>query len=393
MEKLRLVDADTLLSTPMEKTVFIVEGLIPQGVTVLSGSGKIGKSWLMLWLGLRAAQGLPLWDLATRKCDVLYLCLEDTQGRIQERLYRLTDEAPAGLRFAIACGRLGGGLEGQIEEALEDYPETQLVIIDTLQKVRDPQNAAGRSGMYASDYEDISALKAIADRHRIAVVLVHHVRKLKDASDPFNEVSGSTGITGAADTNIILKRGRGDSTATLLVCGRDVDYQQFTLRFENNVWHLVERKDSDTLRREEIPTFLFQVVDFMRDRPQWNGTATELLAAMPGTDTPVNTVTKLLARFAGEVLAPAGIEYRTKRTGTSRLICFTRSDGCDGNDGNRAVYKKTVTAVTAVTDQSVMPPGGNSEHRVCVAANPAASRRKGPGPCDPVEERKEVSAE
>ena len=281
--------------------------------------------------------------------------------------------------------------------------------------------------MYASDYEDISALKAIADRRRNAVVLVHHVRKLKDASDPFNEVSGSTGITGAADTNIILKRGRGDSTATLLVCGRDVDYQQFTLRFENNIWHLVERKDSDTLRREKIPAFLFQVVDFMRDRPQWTGTATELLATMPGTDTPVNTVTKLLARFAGEVLTPAGIEYRTKRTGTSRLIRFTRCDGCDGYDGRNAVHEKTVTAVTAVTDEGECPhPGppesrqtfwgeeeqveqasfsclrGNervkpcdddSEHRVCVAANPAASRRKGPGPCDPVEERKEVSAE
>ena len=110
-EKLKVVDADTLLSTPLEKTAFIVDGLIPMGVTLLGGSSKIGKSWLMLWLGLQVARGDPLWGMATHRCDVLYLCLEDTMGRIQNRLYRLTDEAPAGLRFATACGKLGSGLE------------------------------------------------------------------------------------------------------------------------------------------------------------------------------------------------------------------------------------------------------------------------------------------
>ena len=92
-EKLSIVDADTLLSTPLEKTLFIVEGLIPQGVTLLGGSSKIGKSWLMLSLGLRVARGLPLWGLKTTCCDVLYLSLEDTMSRLQNRLYRLTDEA------------------------------------------------------------------------------------------------------------------------------------------------------------------------------------------------------------------------------------------------------------------------------------------------------------
>ena len=174
-QKLQLVDADTLLSTPMEKTLFIVEGLIPQGVSVLSGSGKIGKSWLMLWLGLQVARGKPLWDLNTHECDVLYLCLEDTRVRIQNRLYKLVDEAPSGLRFATACGKLGCGLEEQIVDALNDYPKTKLVIIDTLQKVRDSRNAAGKNGMYANDYDDISAVKDIADRFMIAIILVHHL--------------------------------------------------------------------------------------------------------------------------------------------------------------------------------------------------------------------------
>ena len=336
-QKLQLVDADTLLSTPMEKTLFIVDGLIPQGVSMLCGSGKIGKSWLMLWLGLRVAEGKPLWDLPTHQCDVLYLCLEDTRVRIQERLYKLTDEAPPGLRFATVCGKLGCGLEEQIEAALNDFPNTRLVIIDTLQKVRNAQNAAGKNGMYASDYDDISAVKSIADRRRIAVVLVHHLRKMKDASDPFNEVSGSTGITGAADTNIILKRKRDEDTAMLLVSGRDVEYQQFTLRFENNIWQLVEHKDSAALHREEIPPFLFRLVEFLKDKPVWTGTATGLLSEMKEAETPSNLVTKMLGRFAGEVLTPAGIEYKTKRTGASRLMQFRTSDGNDTDDGKSAI--------------------------------------------------------
>ncbi len=336
-QKLQLVDADTLLSTPMEKTLFIVDGLIPQGVSMLCGSGKIGKSWLMLWLGLRVAEGLPLWDLPTHQCDILYLCLEDTRVRIQERLYKLTDEAPPGLRFATVCGKLGCGLEEQIEAALNDFPNTRLVIIDTLQKVRNAQSAAGKNGMYASDYDDISAVKSIADRRRIAVVLVHHLRKMKDASDPFNEVSGSTGITGAADTNIILKRKRDEDTATLLVSGRDVEYQQFTLRFENNVWQLVEHKDCAALHREEIPPFLFRLVEFLKDKPVWTGTATGLLSEMEEAETPPNLVTKMLGRFAGEVLTPAGIEYKTKRTGASRLMQFRMSDGNDTDDGKSAI--------------------------------------------------------
>ena len=108
--KLKTVDAETLLSTPMNKTMFVVDGLIPQGVNVISGASKIGKSWLMLWLGLQVSQGLPLWDIPTQQCDVLYLCLEDTQRRIKDRLYSLTDNAPSNLYFAVMCGLIGGGL-------------------------------------------------------------------------------------------------------------------------------------------------------------------------------------------------------------------------------------------------------------------------------------------
>ena len=265
VEKLKTIDADTLLSTPIRKTLFVVDGLMPQGLSVLSGSSKIGKSWLMLWLGIQVARGQPVWEFETHKSDVLYLCLEDTYARIQSRLYQIADEAPPELRIATTSFQIGNGLEQQIEQYLSDFPKTKLVIIDTFQKVRDSKSTGGKSGMYAGDYDDVTALKNISDKYGIAVVVVHHVRKLKDVSDPFNEVSGSTGITGAADTNFVLKRSRANETGTLLATGRDIAYQELTLKFDNHshLWELVERKDMEDIHREEIPKFVFRLVDYI----------------------------------------------------------------------------------------------------------------------------------
>ena len=269
--KLKTVDAETLLSTPMSKTMFIVDGLISQGVNVISGASKIGKSWLMLWLGLQVAQGNSIWGLPT------------------------------------------------------------------LQKVRDSKGSAGKAGMYGNDYDDISSIKRIADSFNIAILLVHHLRKLQDSDDPFNDVSGSTGIIGAADTNFILRRKRSGNATTLLVSGRDVEYQELTLQFNDLVWELVERKNSEDIHKAELPKFLFRVVDFMECRTEWVGTATELLTEMREQEVTANMVTKYLGQFAYEVLEPLGIEYRTKRTGKSRLIKFLRRDGDDANDAGIAI--------------------------------------------------------
>ena len=331
--QLDTIDADTLLSTPMRKPEFIVEKLLPQGLSILSGANKIGKSWLMLWLGICVAKGEPLWDMPTLRSEVLYLCLEDTYARIQSRLYQLVDEAPPELRFSTVCGTIGDGLEIQIGYEMRRFPSTKLIIIDTFQKVRNTSEQAKYGGIYAADYNDMSVLKKMADKYQIAILLVHHLRKLKDSDDPFNEVSGSTGITGAADTNMILKRGRGEQSAELIINGRDVEYQKLGLLFEDKKWKLTERMSEEEIRREEMPTFLPRLVKFIREREEWTGTATELLAELDDTVTPANAVTKYLARYSLEVLVPAGIEYTTRRTGQKRLITFISNDSCDGCDG------------------------------------------------------------
>ena len=134
MQKLQTVNADTLLYEPLEKPSFVVDGLIPTGLILFCGSQKIGKSWLMLKLCLCVSQGIPLWDMSTQEGDVLYLCLEDTFCRIQDRLFRLTDEASNRLHFAVASDKLSDGLIVQLEDYLKEYPDSRLIVIAPCRK-------------------------------------------------------------------------------------------------------------------------------------------------------------------------------------------------------------------------------------------------------------------
>lgn len=168
MKKLNTIDADTLQAIAYEPISFLVEDLLPQGLHLLAGAPKIGKSWLALWLCLRVAQGEPLWNFPTHSCEVLYLCLEDSFQRIQSRLFDLTEDAPPTLHFAVMAEQLHSGLVEQIEQFLKEHPATGLIVIDTLQRIRTMSNDANP---YANDYRDIGVLKALADRHHIAVLL------------------------------------------------------------------------------------------------------------------------------------------------------------------------------------------------------------------------------
>ena len=331
MQKLQTVNADTLLYEPLEKPSFVVDSLIPTGLTLFCGSQKIGKSWLMLKLCLCVSQGISLWDMPTQEGDVLYLCLEDTFCRIQDRLFHLTDEASGRLHFAVASDKLSDGLIVQLEDYLKEYPDSRLIVIDTLQKIR----TASKDNAYASDYGDISLIKDFADRHSLAVIVVHHIRKQND-SDVFNKVSGTTGLTGSADATFVLEQeSRASNAAKLYVTGRDTPYQEFTLRFRNCSWELVERKEQEQLAKEAIPDILFRLVDFMQGREEWTGTATELLEQMGETGTPPNIMTKRLNEYRAGFLSENNICYSYHRKKGGREISLTRQsgDGGDGDDG------------------------------------------------------------
>ncbi len=160
--KLITIDADTLMSTSLPPLRVVIDRLLPQGVNVLAGSSKIGKSWLALWLCLQVAKGESVWGLATHGGTVLYLCLEDNFTRIQNRLFQITDDAPETLHFATIAAGLYSGLQEQLTNFLAQHPDTSLVVIDTFLRIRD-ENDTGVP--YASDYRDVTVLKAIADKH------------------------------------------------------------------------------------------------------------------------------------------------------------------------------------------------------------------------------------
>ena len=200
MSQFKTMDAETLMTTFLPPTKFVVERLLPQGLHVLAGAPKVGKSWLALWLCLCVAKGDSVWDFQTHKGGVLYLCLEDSYARVQNRMFQITDSAPSTLHFANLAGSVGGGLEEQIKKFLNEVqPDTSLIVIDTLQKVRKQGDGANP---YANDYRELSALKKLADEHHIAILLIHHLRKMSD-DDPLNMISGTTGISGATDSSFV----------------------------------------------------------------------------------------------------------------------------------------------------------------------------------------------
>ena len=331
MGKIQLIDAETLYYKPLEHPKMLINGVLSDGLAIMAGDSKIGKSWMVLWMCLQISKGEPVWGLPTRKTDVVYLALEDREWRVQQRMQDLTDTPPDNLHFGFSCGQLGAELESQIEDVLKDYPSTGLLFIDTLQMVRD--NVSAKVNAYAQDYKDLSSLKKIADNHGICIFVVHHTRKERDGGNIFNDMTGSTGIMGVADTGMILRKDdRFGDNATLCITGRDVEEKKMKMQMRGVKWEITEELSADDLRKERIPDFVFKVVDFLFEHRQFEGTVTKLLAAVGNTELKPNVASKYLTRFYSEVFAPMGISYEYRKTAAARMISLALNDGADGND-------------------------------------------------------------
>ena len=243
----KAITAEELLSTPLPPVKWIVPGLLPAGLALFAGPSKAGKSWLTLWLCLQVAQGKPVWGREIEPRTVLYLSLEDTLNRLQDRLFRLvgSEDTPERLILQTECPGIGQGLEEQITSFLYNHSDTGLVVIDTLQKVR----SCDQSGsMYASDYKDVSTLKSLADKYGICILLIHHLRK-QAASDPFDQISGSNGLMGAADTTWVIQRKRTSTNADIILTGRDLDRRTLYLHEENCMRTTINRLRNERLSK------------------------------------------------------------------------------------------------------------------------------------------------
>lgn len=224
--------AADLMAATFPEPRWAVPGLVAEGLNLLVGSPKLGKSWLCLGLAVAVASGgRALGKINVDQGPVLYAALEDNPRRLQNRLRAVLagSPVPGDLHITTMLPRLPD-LHDYLAGWLEGNPTARLVIVDVLRKVRPLGD--GRGNAYNEDYDSMGALKRLADKYGVAIIAVHHTRKMADDSDVFNEVSGSTGLTGAADAILIAKRARNTSEAVLHITGRDVTEQDYGL-----VWH------------------------------------------------------------------------------------------------------------------------------------------------------------
>jgi len=205
-----------------------VPDFIPEGITLLCGPPKVGKSFMVLDILYNIATGGKVFnEIPVTQGEALYLALEDSPRRLQERekLIRKVADATPHLHYSTNWNRIGEGFEQNLEDWLDKHPDTRLVAVDTLAKIRS-LNGRGKES-YLSDYSVGNALQHIAHKFNVALVVVHHTRKA-GADDPVDEASGTLGLTGSFDGVMILKKARGQCDGTLFVTGRDIE--------EENEW-------------------------------------------------------------------------------------------------------------------------------------------------------------
>lgn len=299
----------------------VIEGLLYQGTYLFVGSPKIGKSFFMAQLAYHVSTGTPLWDYPVKKGTVLYLALEDDYRRLQERMYRMFGtDSTENLYFSVSSKPLGNGLTDQLSGFIREHPDTTLVIIDTLQKIREVDSD---SYSYAKDYEIINQLKQFSDSWGICLLLVHHTRKQK-SSDNFDMISGTNGLLGCADGAFMLyKENRTSNKATLEISGRDQQDQKIHLiRDEEKLCWNFEKAETELWKEPPEPLLECIANLVTEENPTWQGTATELIEKL-GLDMKPNVVSLKLNVNAGRLMNDYSIRYTNKRNHSGRMIFFS----------------------------------------------------------------------
>lgn len=266
------ITAAELRSKTFKPISWVVNDLIPDGLTMLAGKPKLGKSWLMLGVAVAVAQGGWTLDVKCAQGDVLYAALEDNERRLKGRMAKVCQlgEWPARLTFWTDMARIEEGGLDQLREWIASVENPRLIVIDVFSKVRRPKG--GTEGLYDADYLAAAPLKKLADETGVAVVVVHHLRKQAADGDPLDMVSGSTGLTGAMDTILVLNRG--SDGVTLYGRGRDIEEVEMAVEFDrltcrwSNLGDAREvrlsderRRIIDVLRAEAEPMSPAQIAD------------------------------------------------------------------------------------------------------------------------------------
>lgn len=296
----------------------IIEGVLYRGLYIFAGAPKVGKSFAMAQIGYHISRGIDLWGRKTRQGTVLYLALEDNYQRLQNRLNKMFGiETTEEFVLSTEARCIGTGLEEQIGKFVYEHKNTSIVIIDTLQKVR---NTEADRYNYSTDYQTITALKKLADRYNICILVVHHTRK-QESDDTFDSISGTNGLLGAADGAFLLQKGkRTGNKAKLSITGRDQQDQCLHLQFDTAkcLWELVEAESE--FFQEPKDELLEKVAKLLTtENPKFEGTATELIAIL-GIDISANALTRKLNVNTSRLYRDYNIYYKSERSSQKRTV-------------------------------------------------------------------------
>lgn len=243
-------NAGELMTMNLPKPKWAVPDILPEGLNILAGKPKMGKSVLSLNIALAiAAGGKALGKIDVEKGAVLYLALEDTKRRLQSRIKAMLQDRPApeNLYFETAWPKIDDGGLVKLDRKIQKISNLRLLIIDTLKKIKPIQNSHNKNP-YDIDYENVSAIKALADKFNLCVLLIHHLRKT-ESEDIMDDFSGTFGLTGAADSLLALKRKTGQSDAELYLIGRDVDAAEYALKYHPDIWTWELLGDAQEVKR------------------------------------------------------------------------------------------------------------------------------------------------
>lgn len=315
---LQVVSMTELYDTTYPPRTPIIDGILYGGTYLFVGAPKVGKSFFMAQLAYHVAMGIPLWEYPIHQGTVLYLALEDDYARLQRRLSRMFGvESADHFYLSVREKSLREGLCEQLENFVKAHRDTKLMIIDTLQKVRE---ASGDRYSYSIDYEIVTKLKVFSDTYGVCLLLVHHTRKL-ESEDSFEMISGTNGLLGAADGAFIMqKKKRTDNIAVLDIVGRDQPDQELTIEFEREtcIWKF---KKAETELWKQPPDPLLETIAKLisSEQPEWSGTASELIKILQLEIQP-NILTRKLNISMERLSVEYGIYYESSRGHNGRKI-------------------------------------------------------------------------
>ena len=300
-----------LADKEFDPLVPLIDHFLPgEGLYLFCGKSKLGKSWLALDIGVHVCNGKKFWKYDTNWKEVLYLCLEDGERRLQDRMFTIAENYSIAFHYCTEAGTIDTDLIPQLEEQMTIHPGIGLIIIDTLAAIRGEITTYG-SNPYQKDYNTVSILHNFALKHHITILVIHHVRKM-DSQDPFDDISGTNGLYGAADGAFIMREEK--DGVKLYFKNRDMEQQVLTIEFDNSTctWKLLDESSPAENIFKADPD-LRKALEYIKEHGEFSGTAQEFCDRINASKKPQSISGKLYNRKRD--LEKMGIIfYKTKKS-------------------------------------------------------------------------------